>query len=341
MRDIFISYKSEEQEKARQLVDALERQGWRVWWDPKLRAGEHFDEVIEAALEETKCAVVLWSPLSVKSRWIRDEATYALTRNKLVPVMIEDVELPLRFVSIETRRLVGWGGSEDSPEFRRLVEDIEGIVGPSPASVAEAKRRAEKERIQSETERKLKEEERRRQEAAEDQRRKAIEERKRQVDAKRVADEKQRRGAEQEAKRIAEEEKIRKTEEQSARQEASKTPKDSHFFGGLICLLAAAIPVLIWYINEGSDQYFRIGAPILLFGCTAGGFIFHASRVRTAMLVCAGVAAVAMGMTYGVTGRIAYDPGHLLWIPLGAVIWGFSAAVIASLVNVIRMGHSG
>ena len=47
MSDIFISYKREDQPIAKKLADALQREGWDVWWDPKLRAGEHFDEVIE------------------------------------------------------------------------------------------------------------------------------------------------------------------------------------------------------------------------------------------------------------------------------------------------------
>jgi TIR domain len=37
MSDIFISYKREEQPIARKLADALEKEGWSVWWDPKLR----------------------------------------------------------------------------------------------------------------------------------------------------------------------------------------------------------------------------------------------------------------------------------------------------------------
>ena len=47
MSDIFISYKREEQPEARKLANALEREGWSVWWDPKLRAGDHFDKIIE------------------------------------------------------------------------------------------------------------------------------------------------------------------------------------------------------------------------------------------------------------------------------------------------------
>ena len=68
MSDIFISYKREEQATARKLANALESEGWTVWWDPKLRAGEHFDDVIEKALNEAKCVIVTWSKRSVQSR---------------------------------------------------------------------------------------------------------------------------------------------------------------------------------------------------------------------------------------------------------------------------------
>ena len=121
MSDIFISHKREDQEIARRIANALETEGWTVWWDPKLRAGEHFDEVIEEALTAAKCVVVLWSAGSVKSQYVRDEATYALECKKLVPVAIEAVEMPFRFRGVHTLRLFAWDGSRDSTDFRRLV----------------------------------------------------------------------------------------------------------------------------------------------------------------------------------------------------------------------------
>ena len=130
MSDIFISYKREEQAIARNVANALEQHGWSVWWDPKLRAGERFDDVIEAALEEAKCVIVMWSRLSVTSRYVKDEATYALDDNKLVPVTIEEVKLPIRFRNIHTSQLTGWDGSEVAVEFCRLVEDISALIGP-------------------------------------------------------------------------------------------------------------------------------------------------------------------------------------------------------------------
>jgi hypothetical protein len=129
MSDIFISYKREEQAIARKLADALERKGWTVWWDPNLRAGEIFDEVIEKALKEAKCVVVLWSNLSVKSEYVKAEATEALEQKKVIPVKIEEVNLPFRFKRVHTPSLLEWDGSEDSSDFRKLVADISEIVG--------------------------------------------------------------------------------------------------------------------------------------------------------------------------------------------------------------------
>jgi TIR domain len=151
MSDIFISYKREEQATARKLANALESESWTVWWDPKLRAGEHFDDVIEKALDEAKCVIVMWSELSVQSRYVRDEATHALERGKLVPLAIETVELPFRFKGVQMLSLLGWDGSKDLREFRRLVEDIAAIVGPP---VTEAKRKDEnkgRNRVQQKT----------------------------------------------------------------------------------------------------------------------------------------------------------------------------------------------
>ena len=75
MADIFIRYKREEQALARQLADALETEGWSVWWDTRLRAGERFEKVIEEALDEARLVIVFWSPLSVQSEFIRDESS--------------------------------------------------------------------------------------------------------------------------------------------------------------------------------------------------------------------------------------------------------------------------
>jgi formylglycine-generating enzyme required for sulfatase activity len=161
MSDIFISYKREEQATARKLADALEKEGWSVWWDPKLRAGEHFDDVIEKALNEAKCVIVMWSNLSVNSEYIKAEATEALEQKKLVPVKIENVNLPFRFKRVQTPSLINWDGSRDSPDFRKFVGDISAILSDSSKIIPDHTKQAEEERLR-EQERQRSEEEVRR-----------------------------------------------------------------------------------------------------------------------------------------------------------------------------------
>ena len=185
MSDIFISYNREDQATARQLANALESEGWTVWWDPKLRAGERFNDVIEKALNEAKCVIVLWSKRSVQSLYVKDEATHALKRKKLVPVTIQQVELPFRFEELHTPSLFNWDGSKDFSEFRRLVEDIYTILRLSStgATVAEEQRLGEVEERRKVDEERLRQQERQRAEEAtklkpDDETRRRIEEEK-------------------------------------------------------------------------------------------------------------------------------------------------------------------
>src|SRR5688500_12280449 len=75
--DIFISYTREGRSAARHFAECFTAEGFTVWWDAVLRSGQTFDEVIEKELRAAKAAVVLWSPRSVASRWVRAEATLA------------------------------------------------------------------------------------------------------------------------------------------------------------------------------------------------------------------------------------------------------------------------
>src|SRR5262245_19718421 len=97
MADIFLSYASDDRETARQLAEELARHGWSVWWDRKIPLGQAFDTVIEKALNDAKCVIVLWSSHSVKSLWVRNEASAAEARGILLPVFVEEVPAPLAF----------------------------------------------------------------------------------------------------------------------------------------------------------------------------------------------------------------------------------------------------
>ena len=127
--DIFISYSREDRPAARHFAECFTRAGFDVWWDAALRSGETFDEVIEKELRAAKAVVVLWSPRSVASRWVRAEATLADRFNKLVPVIIESCNLPIIFELTHATDLSDWTGDETDARWATLTEDIRRLVG--------------------------------------------------------------------------------------------------------------------------------------------------------------------------------------------------------------------
>ncbi len=128
---IFISYSREDRDRVRPLAEALEKQGWTVEWDPELRARKRYADIIEGELDDAFCVIVLWSKHSVRSRNVKNEATFALKGNKLLPVMIDKVDIPLEFKRFNTLDLSGWQGETDDPQLERLFDSVRQIISAS------------------------------------------------------------------------------------------------------------------------------------------------------------------------------------------------------------------
>jgi len=143
MTDIFISYASEDRERARLLAQALEAEGWSVWWDRLIPFGKPFDEVIQENLTAAKCVVVVWTESSVASKWVRSEAAAAEERHTLVPVMLdENVQLPLAFKLLQCARLHDWEPGSGNAEYDKLIAQIRALVsGAGPRNEDPPRRR--------------------------------------------------------------------------------------------------------------------------------------------------------------------------------------------------------
>ncbi|MEO8806414.1 MAG: TIR domain-containing protein [Burkholderiaceae bacterium] len=122
--DIFVSYARKNRPVAEQLAEALAASGLQVWWDSDLTAGSEFATVIEAKLQGAAVVIVLWSADSVRSSFVRDECSRALRHNKLVPVRIEDIELPLGFGQLHTLDLLDWDGDAGDHAFEKLLLEV-------------------------------------------------------------------------------------------------------------------------------------------------------------------------------------------------------------------------
>ena len=119
---------------ARRFADAFKAQGFDVWWDTTLRAGEAYDEVTETALRTAKAVVVLWSKKSVQSRWVRAEATLADRNKTLVPCMIEPCERPIMFELTQTAELAHWQGETTDRVWLGFLADVARFVGRERAA---------------------------------------------------------------------------------------------------------------------------------------------------------------------------------------------------------------
>ncbi|MFN6934828.1 MAG: TIR domain-containing protein, partial [Tsuneonella sp.] len=127
--DIFLSYSRVDEVHAVRLMEFLQASGFSVWWDGMLEAGTVFTSKTEQALNDAKAVVVLWSPRSVDSNWVRDEAQAARDDGRLVPVSIEGAQPPLGFRQFQSVDLSAWTGDPGAPEARNVRDSVARLVG--------------------------------------------------------------------------------------------------------------------------------------------------------------------------------------------------------------------
>lgn len=131
MSDVFVSYKAEDRRRVKSLVDALESEGYSVWWDEQIGGGATWRHAIEAELNTAKCVIVAWSKRSVGElgTFVQDEATRAQQRHVYVPVLIDKVHLPLGFGETQALPLVGWHGDRSDPRYQAVLAAVRRNIG--------------------------------------------------------------------------------------------------------------------------------------------------------------------------------------------------------------------
>jgi hypothetical protein len=130
MTDVFLSYKREERDAARRLAEAIQKHGFSVWWDAELLPGEQYRAVTLEILQNCRAAIVIWSPLSVKSSWVLDEAQRALDRGVLVPVHLEKIgAYPLGFGQVHAHDLTAWDGDPNHAALQPVIAAMKRLAG--------------------------------------------------------------------------------------------------------------------------------------------------------------------------------------------------------------------
>jgi hypothetical protein len=132
MTDIFVSYARDDQAKVARIVELLDAENYNVWWDTAIHPGQVFADVINKELNQAKAVIVVWTNKAVKSHWVRDEADKARRKNKIIPIMMEDVEIPLGFGGLQTLDFKTWDGKKTAQEWQDLLTRIRAFV-PQPS----------------------------------------------------------------------------------------------------------------------------------------------------------------------------------------------------------------
>ncbi|MFL6736988.1 MAG: TIR domain-containing protein [Sphingomonas sp.] len=132
MSRVFLSYAREDAQAAKKLADAIAEAGHDVWWDRHIQGGSRFTNEIDRALKEAEAVVVLWSPASVQSAWVQDEAAEGRDSARLVPVALGSVKPPLGFRQFHTISV----GSASDGEHLDGVEDLLKAIASTCASDA-------------------------------------------------------------------------------------------------------------------------------------------------------------------------------------------------------------
>lgn len=134
MNDIFISYKREDQPRVMPLIYLLKNQGWVVFWDLEIPPGDNWRSWITQNIDDSRCLIVAWSEQSISSRWVLDEAEYAIEKEKpIFPVMLDhDIRLPLGLGQAQAVDLSQWDKSADAPVATKLLKGLTRKLGLPP-----------------------------------------------------------------------------------------------------------------------------------------------------------------------------------------------------------------
>ena len=132
MADIFLSYAREDEARIQPLISAFTKEGWSVFWDRHIPAGQTWRSHIGQALGDAKCVIVAWTRFSVVSSWVSEEADVGRQRGVLVPILLDTVEVPIGFRSIQVANLTEWAPGQNSPRFEQLLDDINALMAASP-----------------------------------------------------------------------------------------------------------------------------------------------------------------------------------------------------------------
>lgn len=119
---VFISYASQDKERALLIYDSLKSDGFNAWIDNKnLLPGQNWDFEIRRALDKSVCILILISKNSFNKRgYVQREIKFALDKLSemlvddiyIIPILLDDISLPEQLSHLQSIKISESGFSE-------------------------------------------------------------------------------------------------------------------------------------------------------------------------------------------------------------------------------------
>src|SRR5688500_8332638 len=136
MATIFISYPRKYIGFVRTLPGDVEQAGYGVWSDlADLRRGDDCLPVIPSAIDSSEHFIVVLSPNSAVSDWVKKEYTQALSSGKkIIPLMLARSSVPF---ALNTINYVDFTSDDYAVNFKNLLDAL-GYAGENPVTTTAA-----------------------------------------------------------------------------------------------------------------------------------------------------------------------------------------------------------
>jgi hypothetical protein len=147
LRDVFLSYSSQDRLFVERLAADLVSYGLKVWWDQwEMQVGDSLVVRIQEGIQSSSWLVVVLSPNSAESSWVKRELASAIADEiasdqvRVLPALLHDCSLPpfirdklyadfRESYELGLEALLGRLAPARRPEIqRRLLSDDEGTV---------------------------------------------------------------------------------------------------------------------------------------------------------------------------------------------------------------------
>ena len=155
MTHVFISYSRGDTKAAEALAKHFQAEGYTVWWDYNIDAGQNFRTTILEALQAAQAVIVIWSKDAIASHWVMEEALLARDTSKLVAVHVPELsktDIPFGFRQIHADNIEDRSRIQRSLDRLRCHKNSKPLSSsasqPKPAPVARTKFDTDREHFQ-------------------------------------------------------------------------------------------------------------------------------------------------------------------------------------------------